>query len=194
MAGSPVYIHVDESCLGNQFRDRARPGGAGGLVEAWHDGEWKRRDLWISEPDTTNNRMALRSAIETLGPLRGSRPALLITDSVYLAKGVKDWLPGWKRRGWRRKKGPIENLDLWRELDSILTLRRVGVQWVRGHDGHPENTYADLIATRAAAEQSSSGGLCESGFPEWLDGEREKGNFLDYREFLPPERRFSYDR
>src|SRR5690606_5717188 len=61
-----LYVHADESCLGNQFRNRANPGGAAGLVETWRDGSWERRDYWISEPDTTNNRMAIRSAIEVL--------------------------------------------------------------------------------------------------------------------------------
>ena len=68
-APSRVFIHADESCLGNQFKERASPGGAGGLVEVWRAGEWIRRDFFLSEPDTTNNRMAIRSAIEGLGLL-----------------------------------------------------------------------------------------------------------------------------
>ncbi len=70
MPRQTVHVHADESCLGNQFQDRATPGGAGGLVEVWRDGAWQRRDYWISEPDTTNNRMALRSAIEALRGLK----------------------------------------------------------------------------------------------------------------------------
>ena len=58
-----VLIHADESCLGNQYQERSNPGGAGGLVEYWKDDAWVRRDYWICETDTTNNRMALRSAI-----------------------------------------------------------------------------------------------------------------------------------
>jgi len=83
-----VYIHADESCLGNQFQDRATPGGAAGLVEVWKDGAWEPRDYWISEADTTNNRMAIRSAIEALRAL--SRPCVvhLISDSQYLVKGL----------------------------------------------------------------------------------------------------------
>ena len=67
MALDTVHVHADESCLGNQFRDRANPGGAAGLVELWRGGRWIRRDYWIAEPDTTNNRMAIRSAIDGLG-------------------------------------------------------------------------------------------------------------------------------
>ena len=65
-----VFVHADESCLGNQFKERANPGGAGGLVEVWRGDTWERRDYWISEPETTNNRMALRSAIDVLRALK----------------------------------------------------------------------------------------------------------------------------
>ena len=63
-------------------------------------------------------------------------------------------------------------------------------RWVRGHDGHPENEYVDFLATRAAADQSASSGLIPSGFTEWLDERREKGQFLEYMEFQEPHDRF----
>ncbi len=115
-----VYVHADESCLGNQFRRRANPGGAGGLVEVWRDGAWERRDYWISEPDTTNNRMAIRSAIEVLRRLKRRCTVHLVSDSQYLVKGIGDWMPGWKARGWTRKGGRIENVELWQLLDAEL--------------------------------------------------------------------------
>lgn len=183
-------MHADESCLGNQFRERANPGGAGGLVEIWRNGVWERRDYWISEPDTTNNRMAIRSAIELLGALRRPCTVEFVSDSQYLVKGIREWLPGWKRRGWKRKKGPIENLELWQELDGLLQRHRVRPQWVRGHAGHPENEYANFLATTAAKELSASGGLVPSGFQEWIDEERERGRYLDYMEFTPPAERY----
>lgn len=185
-----VYIHADESCLGNQFRSRANPGGAGGLVEMWRDGSWERRDYWISEPDTTNNRMAIRSAIEVLRALK--RPCIvhLVSDSQYLVKGVRDWMPAWKARGWTRKGGRIENLELWQKLDAALQRHDVRPRWVRGHAGHPENEYVDMLATRAAKQQTSSRGFRPSGFQEWLDGLREKGRYLDYMEFEAPARRY----
>jgi ribonuclease HI len=191
MPSHHVYIHADESCLGNQFKDRATPGGAAGLVEAWDDGAWARRDYWISEPDTTNNRMAIRSAIEALRALKRPCVVHLVSDSQYLVKGISEWMPGWKRRGWKRKAGPIENLALWKGLDKAMQRHEMRPSWVRGHAGHPENEYVDFLATRAAKEQTKSGGLKDSGFQEWLDAAREKGKYLDYMEFQAPKDRFS---
>ncbi len=185
-----VYVHADESCLGNQFQQRARPGGAGGLVEIWKGGAWERRDYWISEPDTTNNRMAIRSAIEVLRVLGRPCAVHFVSDSQYLVKGMAEWMPAWKRRGWKRKGGPIENLELWQQLDAELQRHDMRPRWVRGHTGHPENEYVDLLATRAAKEQSTSGGLTTSGFQDWLEELREAGRFLDYMEFQHPTERF----
>lgn len=186
-----VYVHADESCLGNQFKARANPGGAAGLVEVWRDGAWERRDLWISEPDTTNNRMALRSAIEVLRSLTHRCRVHFVSDSQYLVKGITEWMPGWKARGWKRKAGPIENLELWQRLDTELQRHDMRARWVRGHAGHPENEYVDFLATRAAKEQSSSDGLIPSGFPDWLELRRDKkGEYLSYAEFAPPLERY----
>lgn len=187
MPPETVHVYADESCLGNQFQDRATPGGAGGIVEIWRDGAWHRRDYWISEPDTTNNRMALRSAIEALRGLKKSCTVRFVSDSQYLVKGIGEWLPGWKRRGWRRKAGPIENLELWQELDRELARHDMRPEWVRGHAGHPHNEYANHLATRAAKLQTSSGGFIPSGFEAWLEAERERGRYLEFHEFLPPE-------
>jgi ribonuclease HI len=182
-----VHVHADESCLGNQFQDRATPGGAGGLVEVWNDGAWERRDYWISEPDTTNNRMAIRSAIEVLAALKRRCVVHFVSDSKYLVSGIAEWMPNWKRRGWKRKTGAIENLELWQQLDSVLTRHTVHTEWVKGHAGHPRNEYANHLATTAAKEQTASGGLVASAFAEWLDAERERGRYLDFHEFLPPD-------
>ena len=183
-----IVIHADESCLGNQFRNRARPGGAGGLVEHWHSGAWVRRDFWISEPDTTNQRMAIRSGIEALTALTRRCHVRFVSDSRYLVSGMQDWLPQWKARGWKRKGGPIENLDLWKALDRISAAHEVDWSWVKGHAGLPRNEYANHLAVRAATQQDESGGLVDSKFEEWLEEEREKGRYLDFFEFTPPER------
>ena len=183
-----VQIHADESCLGNQFQKRASPGGAGALVESWRNGEWIRRDLFLSEPDTTNNRMAIRSAIESLAALTKPCRVLFVSDSTYLVKGASEWMPGWKRRGWKRKAGPIENLELWQQLDRILPRHDIEWRWVKGHAGHPRNEYANDLAVAAATDQANSGGFVESGFQEWLDEQREKrGRYMDFMEFTPPE-------
>lgn len=183
-----VWIHADESCLGNQFRDRASPGGAAGLVEVWTGDHWERRDYWISEPGTTNNRMALRSAIEGLSGLRYPCEVRFVSDSQYLVKGMSEWIQGWKRRGWKRKGGAIENVELWKELDREAARHRVQWKWVRGHAGHPRNEYANDQAVQAAREQQASGGFVPSGFEEWLARQRdEKGRYLEDLEFAPPE-------
>ncbi len=183
-----ILIHADESCLGNQFQDRDSPGGAAGLVEHWRGDRWERRDYWISEPGTTNNRMAIRSAIEGLTALKRPCRVQFVSDSQYLVKGMREWLPGWKRRGWKRKAGPIENLELWQALDRAAARHEVEWAWVRGHAGHPKNEYVNDLAVRAAKEQSASPGLVPSGFQAWLEREREeRGNYLDYAEFAPPD-------
>jgi len=185
-----VMIHADESCLGNQFQDRQNPGGAAGLVEFWDGSQWVRRDYWISEPDTTNNRMALRSAIEGLARLKKPCRVRFVSDSQYLVKGITEWIHGWRRRGWKRKAGPIENLELWKALDQGTQPHVVEWKWVRGHAGHARNEYANDLAVRAARTQETSEGLHPSGFEDWLQEERERaGRYMDFMEFLPPETR-----
>jgi len=144
---------------------------------------WVRRDYWISEPDTTNNRMALRSAIDLLDALRVRSQVVFTTDSRYLVDGITGWVYGWARRGWTRKGGEIENLALWKELARAAAAHQVQWCWVKGHAGHPQNEYANHLATRAAASQSASGGLVPSGFDAWIAEEQNRGRYLD---FLPP--------
>ncbi len=188
IASLDLAIFADESCLGNQFQGRANPGGAAGMMEYWTGDLWVRRDYWISEPDTTNNRMALRSAIVGLGLLRRSPCEVrFVSDSQYLVKGMTEWLRGWKARGWKRKAGRIENLELWKELDRVAGGHRIKWTWVRGHAEHPQNEYADHLATTAAKEVTSSGGLIESEFGGWLDEQRSRrGRYNDYLELAPP--------
>jgi ribonuclease HI len=188
MAQPPkITIHADESCLGNQFKKKANPGGAAGLVEYWKGDVWERRDFWASEPDTTNNRMALRSAIDGLTLLNRPCTVRLVSDSQYLVKGMTEWIHGWKAKGWKRRGGAIENLDLWKTLDEAASRHQVEWVWVRGHAGHPRNEYANFLATRAAKEQTSSSGLVSSGFRDWLQNQREaRDRYLDFFEDLPP--------
>lgn len=181
-----VFVYADESCLGNQFRGRARPGGAAGLVEFHHPAQgWVRRDFWISEPDTTNNRMALASARVSLGALRSPSRVVFTTDSRYLVDGMSEWVHGWARRGWQRKGGAIENLEMWKELLRVAREHRVQWRWVKGHAGHPQNEYANHLAIRAATEQTESGGLIASGWEEWLSEEQKRGRYLDLRAAAP---------
>jgi ribonuclease HI len=186
VADQIVFIYADESCLGNQFRDRARPGGAGALIEYHHpDRGWVRRDYWMSEPDTTNNRMALVSAADLLAALKRPGRVVFTSDSRYLIDGMTKWMHGWAARGWTRKGGEIENLEMWKTLAAAAARHEVEWRWVKGHAGHPQNEYANFLATRAAAKQMASDGLIESGFGEWLKTEREKGHYLDFFESEP---------
>ena len=174
-----VAIYADESCLGNG-REGSNPGGAGGLIEYVRagSGDIVRRDYWVSEPGTTNNRMALRSVIEAfsgLGAKGNTFDAVFTSDSKYLISGMTEWVHGWARRGWRRAGGPIENLELWFDAIRAVGSNRVAWRWVRGHDGHPQNEYANHLATRAAREQTSSDALEPSRFDTWLVGERDSG-------------------
>lgn len=173
-----VAIYADESCLGNG-RDGDNPGGAAGVIEHWNAATERltRWDYWISEPATTNNRMALRSAIEALRVIgrRGGRFRVLFTsDSQYLVKGMTEWVRGWMARGWRRKLGEIENLALWQELVAASEPHAVQWQWVKGHAGHPQNEYANDLAVTAAREQTSSEGARTSGFDAWLATQRTR--------------------
>jgi ribonuclease HI len=182
-----VHIHADESCLGVQFTDRDSPGGAGGLVEMWHRDQWQRRDYWISEPATTNNRMAIRSAIEGLSHLRKPCRVVFVSDSQYLIRAMREWVQSWKRAGWKRKTGALENAELWQQLVEAVARHDVDWTWVRGHAGHPQNEYANHLATRAAKKQDTSADLVESGFVAWLEEEREKyQKYLDFNEWAPP--------
>jgi len=173
-----VAIFADESCLGNG-RDGSNPGGAGGLIEyVGPGGKAILLDYWISEPSTTNNRMALRSGIEAMNILsrKGRRLSVRFTsDSQYLVKGMNEWVRGWKARGWKRRDGEIENLLLWKELDAVAQAHVVDWQWVRGHNKHPQNEYADHLATRAAREQTQSDGPVPSLYVDWLAAQRAKG-------------------
>lgn len=173
-----VAVYADESCLGNG-RDGANPGGAAGIIEHFNPATERltRWDYWTSEPGTTNNRMALRSAIEALRVIgkKGGRFRVLFTsDSQYLVKGMSEWVHGWVKRGWRRTGGAIENLELWQELVDEADVHRVEWQWVRGHAGHPQNEYANDLAVGAAKAQSRSDGARTSGFDAWLDARRAK--------------------
>jgi ribonuclease HI len=174
--GDLVVIYADESCIGNG-REGDNPGGAGGVIEWLGPGttEPARADYWISEPATTNNRMALRSVIEAFRALsrRGnSYRVLFISDSKYIVDGMNEWVPGWRARDWKRKGGPILNLELWKEAVKAVEAHEPHWKWVRGHDGHPQNEYANFLATRAAAEQTNSEGIRASEFDTWLSAQK----------------------
>jgi len=118
------------------------------------DGE--EMELHGGEPQTTNNRMELTAVIRALEALKPPCQIEVYTDSQYVQKGISEWLPDWKRRGWRTAdKKPVKNVDLWQELDRLAAAHYIAWRWVKGHAGHPENERADALANRGVEELSS---------------------------------------
>ncbi len=136
-----VVIYTDGSCEGNPG-----PGGYAAIVD--EDGE--RREITGGERRTTNNRMELMAVIRGLASLDEPSIVRVVTDSQYVAKGMKSWIHGWRRKGWKTASGaPVKNRDLWEELDRLASKHQMSWEWVRGHTGHPENERADALAREA---------------------------------------------
>lgn len=150
MAASPfepeVLLYTDGACSGN-------PGPGGWAFILKHPKTGKEMEKAGGERETTNNRMELMAVIQGLQTL--SRPCNieLFTDSVYVGKGISEWMPNWKKNNWRRKEGkswkPVKNDDLWKQLDEELQKHRVKYTRVPGHSGHPENERCDELAVAA---------------------------------------------
>jgi ribonuclease HI len=119
-------------------------------------------------------------ALQLLGAKGARMRVLIVSDSEYLVKGIRLWVPSWEARGWKRAGGPIENLQLWQALVDAARHHDVQWTWVRGHAGHPKNEYADKLALGAAREQKTSGGAVESKFPEWLAAQQARTKFPAY--------------
>jgi ribonuclease HI len=181
-AAGAVVVHADESCLGNG-QERATPGGAASLIERGTASGVARHDCFISAPDTTNNRMALSGAIATLAlvsQLERRTKVVFVSDSEYLVKGMREWVPGWVARGWKRKGGAVENLELWQALVKVAAGHDVEWRWVRGHAGDPKNEYVNDLAMDAATRQRMSRGAEPSEFTEWLARSVAKGRYAGY--------------
>jgi len=177
-----VLVHADESCLGNDTT-KPSPGGNAALVEAPAGDSVARWDFYESAPQTTNNRMALAGAIAALEWIRRQwkrARVRYVSDSEYLVKGMTEWMPGWERKGWKKKGGEIMNLELWQKLAQVAQVHDVEWGWVRGHADHPKNEYADFLATRAAERQERSNGLIPSAFDTWLAQQRARGKYAAY--------------
>ena len=112
-----------------------------------------RKTMHGGERDTTNNRMELTAAIEALNALKGSRKVRLHTDSKYVMHGITEWMPNWKKRGWKTAaKKPVKNQDLWIALDEAISRHQIEWKWVRGHAGNDGNEEADALANRGIDE------------------------------------------
>jgi len=181
-----VLVHADESCLGNGM-EPPNPGGNAALIEAPAGDSLARWDFFECSPNTTNQKMALAGAIAVLEWLRRRwqhADVVYVSDSEYLIKGMSSWVKDWQARGWKRKGGPVDNLELWQKLVQAAAAHTVAWRWVRGHAGHPKNEYANTLAMHAAERQERSNGLVPSGFDAWLARQRARGDGL-YADYDP---------
>jgi ribonuclease HI len=133
-----VIIYTDGACRGNPG-----PGGWGAILNY----KGKIKELYGAEKHTTNNRMELMAAIQALETLTRPCSVQLNSDSIYVLKGITDWMPNWKKRGWKTAaRTPVKNEDLWRRLDAAITKHKVEWKWVKGHSGDTGNDRADVLA------------------------------------------------
>ena len=135
-----ITIYTDGACSGNPG-----PGGWGAILR-YQDTE---RELSGGEKQTTNNRMELLGAISALSALKEPCEVELFTDSQYIVKAINEhWLSGWKAKNWKRKGGELKNIDLWQELDRLLTQHKVSFHWVKGHADNKFNNRCDELAVK----------------------------------------------
>jgi len=166
-----ITAAADGSALGN-------PGPAGWAwvidEQLWAAGGWKH---------ATNNQGELKAVLELFrATAHVDDDLLILCDSQYVINSITKWMPGWKKKGWRKSDGkPVLNLELLQELDAAIIGRRYRFEWVRGHVGHPLNEAADLRA-RSAAEAYQRGGSIPTGpgYPGSL-----AGNFVSASDHAP---------
>jgi ribonuclease HI len=123
------------------------PGGWGVVLLFDKHGEIITKELNGGEPHTTNNRMELTAAIQALRALKVPCLVEFHTDSIYLKKGITEWMAGWLETDF--KKGKIENVDLWRDLNAAVSRHEIQWHWVKGHAGNRYNERADQLASAA---------------------------------------------
>jgi ribonuclease HI len=144
MSKGKVIIHTDGACSGNPG-----PGGWGAIL----DYNGTRKEIYGGEPQTTNNRMELKAAIEALNVLKRACDVEMHVDSQYVKDGITKWIHGWKRNGWKTAdKKPVKNVELWQALDEAIQRHEITWHWVKGHAGHAENERADELARQGIAE------------------------------------------
>jgi ribonuclease HI len=141
-----VILFTDGGCSGN-------PGPGGWAFILRHPASEKEIERSGGEPETTNNRMELTAVVKGLEALKRPSRVLLMADSVYVGKGLSEWMPKWKANGWRRREGSqwkeVKNEDLWRRLDELIAQHELKYSYVAGHSGHTENDRCDELAVAA---------------------------------------------
>ncbi len=154
-----IIAYTDGACSGNPG-----PGGWGLYLKAENEkGEiLKENKFYGNEVHTTNNRMELIGAIKAMEKLNQKNGVSLTirTDSTYVRKGITEWLSSWKKNNWRKSdKKPVENKDLWEQLDKIVSKHSVNWEWVKGHAGEPGNEIADALARKGRDEAKKTNSL-----------------------------------
>ncbi len=141
-----VELYTDGACSGN-------PGPGGWAFILRPPRPHQELEASGGESETTNNRMELMAVVRGLEALKRSSHVKLLTDSVYVGKGLSEWLAKWKANGWRRREGTqwkeVKNEVLWRRLDALVARHTLTYVRVAGHSGHPENDRCDLLAVAA---------------------------------------------
>ena len=149
-----VQLFTDGACQGNPG-----PGGWGFILR--HPASGKEKEGSGGKAETTNNQMELQAVIEGLQSLTTRSRVEVITDSTYVAKGCREWMPNWKKNGWKRRENkrlkPVKNVELWQELDELLSQHEVRFTVVKGHSGHPENERCDELAVAQATKFREAG-------------------------------------
>jgi ribonuclease HI len=147
-AGPKRGVFTDGSCEGNP--------GPGGWSAVWVEDDRVVEERCGDATDTTNNRMELTAMIEGLRMLAPDAETTLYSDSNLCVQTVNEWAAGWEKRGWKRKTGPIANLELVKELYALKKQRpKVTIRWIKAHDGSRWNEYADALAAQEAAAASA---------------------------------------
>jgi ribonuclease HI len=141
-----IQLITDGACLGNP--------GPGGWACILRYGD-KKKEMFGSSRETTNNRMELTAAMEGLRALKEPCEVEVVTDSQYVKNGITQWIHGWKKNGWKTAaKKPVVNQDLWTELDELVSKHKLHWTWTKGHADHDDNNRCDELATKAAREQA----------------------------------------
>jgi ribonuclease HI len=136
-----IEIYTDGACRGNPG-----PGGWAALLMLGR----REKEISGAEALTTNNRMELTAVIRALEALKRPVQARVYTDSEYVRRGISEWLPSWKARGWRTAdRKPVKNQDLWERLDELSANHQIEWRWVPGHAGVPGNERVDRLANEA---------------------------------------------
>lgn len=144
---SEVRMFCDGTCSRNG-QDNSN-GGWGVVLQYENQTGLHEKELLGGESGTTNNRMELMAAIKGLNALLRPVAVTVTTDSKYIKDGITKWIHKWKKNGWRTSNNrPVKNRDLWERLDELIHIHDVTWQWVKGHEGHPENERADKLAQR----------------------------------------------